>query len=237
MKTVAFINARRDSDRLPNKHMLYIEGLTLIARVTDYAASQDFNSVIVSTNCSDIQKDIRGVFNDNDAFVTVLDRPESLCQERPDIDVADECRAVNEWNIKEYQRIIGDQSPIRVAKFHGNSLILKDDLFERGIKVLEDTGAARVRSFYKFDTGHPYNCYTLDLNCVKSALGVWKRGQEFPPFYACDDGIDISYWPPRQGPLAAVITEPGDVCHIHTQRDYEIACALWEAKRHGPRRP
>lgn len=221
------ILARAGSKGLPNKNSMKIAGKPMLAWTIEHAlASHQIRRVLVTTDGEALAQ-IAGKYD-----VEIVRRPAELASDTATVDAAAR-HAVNQ---------VVDMHE-NVCLLYGNVPIRPNDLSDRAIDMLLQTGADSVQSVCPVGKNHPYWMKTVDPETGKLGMlhenQIYRR-QELPPVYMLDGGVIAlkrsSLFTLIEGqPHAflgtdrrAVVTEPGEVVDIDTKEDFKVAEAILE---------
>ena len=223
------ILARAGSKGLPNKNSMKIAGKPMLAWTIEHAlASQQIKRVLVTTDGEALAQ-IAGKYD-----VEIVRRPAELATDTSTVDAAAR-HAVNQ--------VVDTHE--NVCLLYGNVPVRPDDLSDRAIEMLGQTGADSVQSVCPVGKNHPYWMKTVDPETGKLEMlhdnQVYRR-QELPPVYMLDGGVIAltrsSLFCLVEGqPHAflgsdrrAVVTEPGEVVDVDTKEDFATAEAILEER-------
>lgn len=221
------ILARAGSKGLPNKNAMKIAGKPMLAWTIEHAlASTQIKRVMVTTDGEALAQ-IAGKYD-----VEVVRRPAELASDTATVDAAAR-HAVNQ--------VVDTHE--HICLLYGNVPVRPDDLSDRSIDMLNETGADSVQSVCPVGKNHPYWMKTVDPETGRLEMfednQVYRR-QELPPVYMLDGGVIAltrsSLFCLIEGqPHAflgsdrrAVVTEPGDVVDVDTQDDFNTAQTILE---------
>lgn len=221
------ILARAGSKGLPNKNSMKIAGKPMLAWTIEHAlASDQIRRVLVTTDGEALAQ-IASKYD-----VEIVRRPAELASDTATVDAAAR-HAVNQ---------VVDMHE-NVCLLYGNVPVRPNDLSDRAIDMLLQTGADSVQSVCPVGKNHPYWMKTVDPKTGKLGMlhenQIYRR-QELPPVYMLDGGVIAlkrsSLFTLIEGqPHAflgtdrrAVVTEPGEVVDIDTKEDFKVAEAILE---------
>lgn len=143
---IAVIIGRAGSKGLPGKNALPIAGRPMICHtIADALASETISRTVVSTDGADIRKAAESM------GVEVIDRPAPLANDSATVDSAVR-HAV--------ERI--ESPPSIVVILYANVPVRPDDLIDRAVRRLIETGADSVQSYSDVGKHHPYWMVRLD---------------------------------------------------------------------------
>jgi len=221
------ILARAGSKGLANKNALPIAGKPMLAWTIEHAlASEHINRVLVTTD-GDRLTEIAEKYD-----VEVVRRPAELAHDTATVDAATRHAVGQVVDMHEH-----------VCMLYGNVPVRPDDLSDRAIQMLSETGADSVQSVCPVGKNHPYWMKTVDPETGR--LGMYSdnkiyRRQELPPVYMLDGGVIALtraslFCLVEDEPHAflgqdrrAVLTEPGEVVDVDTEEDFKTAEAILE---------
>lgn len=222
MRTVAFIEAREPSTRLPRKHFERVGGNLLVEwPIKACLDTANVDATVVNTNSDEIANIARAL------GANTLHRPndEKLMQDSKKMWWL---RLYNQWLFENFEDDDDDTVILRVM---GNAVILDPEAIFRLVHTMRSLDAAaglvltRVRQ-----NEHPwYNC--LVFSDGKSLWCRYHRGEattmtdaEWPTTYRDDQSV-YAYRLPVEGRVTkqcySIATEPSH--HVHTLYDLEHA--------------
>lgn len=221
------ILARAGSKGLPNKNSMKIAGKPMLAWTIEHAlASQQIKRVLVTTD-GEALATIAGKYD-----VEIVRRPAELATDTSTVDAAAR-HAVNQ--------VVDTHE--NVCLLYGNVPVRPNDLSDRAIDMLDETGADSVQSVCPVGKNHPYWMKTVDPETGRLGMlhdnQVYRR-QELPPVYMLDGGVialkrsslfNLIEGQPHAflgADRRAVVTEPGEVVDVDTKEDFKTAEAILE---------
>lgn len=235
MSCVCIILARAGSKGLANKNVLDVAGRPMIAWTIDQALDARqrgvVDRVIVSTDGEAIAQIARNL------NAEVLIRPAELAGDTATVDAAAR-HAVCE--ITDLESEIA-----QVVILYGNVPVRPDDLIDRAVAKLRQTGCDSVQSLCPVGKHHPYWMKRLDGDRLApyEDSNVYRR-QDLPPVYQLDGGIIAvtrrALFTVRDGePHAflgadrrAIVTQPGQVVDVDAASDLpRVEAAMFESTR------
>ena len=222
---LVLIEARRNSRRLPTKHLLDICGKPLIERVIDSCIDSGVGHVAISTDCPDC-KAIAA-----DLGVPNVEREPWMYDEDSDPHVWQAAM----WKMcREYWASIGGVEPFKLLELNGNSLLFQVKTLQDQVAALDKPNTQYVRSTYRADDDHPYYAMTMDDDGAMAFMHpevMTMCSQDHPDAYIIDHGPVGQWMPLRDGNIRAVVNKKHDVVHVHTHEDYQFARDLWSARK------
>ncbi len=237
MNALAIILARAGSIGLPQKNMLPIAGKPCLHWTIEHALrSPSLDRVLLSTDGEELADLGRR------AGCEVICRPDELAQNTTPIDAAARHAAT---------AIIGHHEAIVIL--YGNVPVRPDDLTERALAKLRDTGCDSVQSVAPVGKHHPYWMKSLageDGDAIEAyhPNTIFRR-QDLPPLYQLDGGIiavtreslfTITPGEPHAflgKDRRAIVTEPGAVVDIDEHADLLVAEATLNWRRQQAAQP
>ena len=225
---LAVVIGRAGSKGLPRKNALPVAGVPMLARSVRFAkASREIGRVIVSTDGEEIARIAR------DEGVEVILRPDSVSNDQATVDSA----------VRHAVAACGSQDGI-VVILYGNVPVRPADLADRAVRLLRETGADSVQSYYRVGKTHPYWMSRLDADGRVSQFvenRIYRR-QELPPLFMPDGGViavrRASLFDVREGEPHAffgrdrrgIETREGDVIDVDSALDLAVAEAILAAR-------
>jgi len=230
--TAAVVIARRGSKGLPNKAMQPLLGKPLVGWACGHAlAAKRIDHVCLSTDGTQIANVGKHL------GIDVFYRPPELATDTATVDAA------VRHAVTRLEEQLGE-TVTHVAILYGNIPLRPDNLVDRAIEKLTDTGCDSVQSVCPVEKNHP-----LWMKKVAGRSGdellmyepnrVYRR-QDLPPVYMLDGGVLAMtrrslFTVNEREPHAflgkdrrAVTTRPGDVVDVDTDLDLCYARALLE---------
>lgn len=239
MSCIAVILARAGSKGLPHKNQLPVAGKPCLQWTLDHAFnSPSVDRVLLSTDGNELAEIGRA------AGAEVVMRPYEFAHDTAPVDGA----------VRHAVTSIIAAHP-RVLILYGNVPVRPEDLSERALAKLVDTGCDSVQSLCPSGKNHPYWMKTLDgspaADVPGDRLGDWEpnqvyRRQDLPPVYQLDGGVIavtreslFNVDPARPHAFLgddrrAVLTAPGEVVDIDGPADLLVAQATLELRQQAP---
>lgn len=230
MSCIAVILARAGSKGLPRKNQLPVAGKPCLQWTLDHAFNTpSVDRVLLSTDGNELAEIGRA------AGAEVVMRPYEFAHDTAPVDGA----------VRHAVTSIIAAHP-RVLILYGNVPVRPEDLSERALAKLADTGCDSVQSLCPSGKNHPYWMKTLDGSPAAGVpgdrLGDWEpnqvyRRQDLPPVYQLDGGVIavtreslFNVDPARPHAFLgedrrAVLTAPGEVVDIDGPADLLVAQA------------
>ena len=228
-RTLAVIIGRAGSKGLPGKNARLLAGQPMICHaIEDALAAQHVDRVIVSTDGKAIADAAQSM------GVQVVRRPPELASDTATVDSAVR-HAV--------QAIDSDESIIVIL--YANVPVRPDDLIDRAVAMLIETGADSVQSYSDVGKFHPHWMVTLDSDRrVKPHMAntVYRR-QDLPELLIPNGGVIAvtkqSLFHVIEGQPHAflgtdrrgIVSPAGSVIDVDNQMDFVIAEAMLVAQR------
>ena len=230
------ILARAGSKGLVHKNALSVAGRPMLEWTIDHAKQATrVQRVAVSTDGQALAEIAHR------AEVPVIERPTALAGDTATVDAAAR-HAVQQMESHDCCKYRA------VVILYGNVPVRPDDLTDRALEKLDETGASSVQSVCDVGKHHPYWMKRLTGN-ERDNLEPYEpnqiyRRQDLPPVYMLDGGIiavtrpSLFHRVPGQ-PHAflgedqrAVVTNPGDVVDVDSEIDRKFAEAVLTARSH-----
>ncbi|MEO1235362.1 MAG: acylneuraminate cytidylyltransferase family protein [Planctomycetota bacterium] len=223
MNALAVILARAGSKGFPDKNKRPVAGQPCLAWTIEHAMnSPSLDRVLLSTDSNEMAQIGRHL------GVEVVTRPYEFAHDTATVDAAARHAVTS---------IIGNHE--QVVILYGNVPVRPDDLTERALKLLVDTGCDSVQSVCPVGKHHPYWMKSLegpDGDQLQPYLAndVYRR-QDLPPVYQLDGGViavtrDSLFRIEAEDRHAflgfdrrAVVTQPGEVVDIDEPVDLLVA--------------
>ncbi len=229
MSTLCVIIGRGGSKGLPGKNVMEVCGRPMIAWTIDGALVAQGQGVVDRVVVSTDSEEIAGVARR--MGVGVIERPSELASDTATVDAAVR-HAVG--CVEEEGEAVG-----RVVILYGNVPVRPDDLIDRALAKLTETGCDSVQSVGPVGKMHPYWMKKLegDRLVAYEENDVYRR-QELPGVYMLDGGIiavtRASLMRVEEGrPHAflgedrrAVVTGAGEVVDVDEVKDVRVAEAV-----------
>jgi|SRR5579872_3141944 len=229
MNVLGIILARRGSLGLKDKHLRLLCGRPVIEYTFDHAdASRLLTKTVVTTDCPDVKKLARG------RGLQVIDRPARLAT--ADASVQDAM-----LHAMETVEADGDFKADALVVLYGNVPLRGNDVIDRAIELLGNTGCDSVRSFCNVGKWHPGWMCRLKGDRAESLIpGSIHRRQDLEPLFLHDGAVvavsresmlrgkkhpedpHALFGTDRRG----VITESGETVEIDRLRDLLLAEAI-----------
>ncbi|MEM7682619.1 MAG: acylneuraminate cytidylyltransferase family protein [Planctomycetota bacterium] len=234
-KTLGIVLARGGSRGLPRKNALDVAGKPMLAWTLEHAlASASLDHVVLSTDDDELAA-IADRYN-----VRVIRRTPELASDTAPIDAAARHAVAS---------IVGLHDA--VALLYGNVPVRPEDLTERAVRKLRDTGADSVQSVCQVGKMHPYWMQKLEGPDVDRLAPVAEntvyRRQDLPPVYALDGGViavtrqslfNVVEGQPHSflgADRRAITTQPGEVVDVDTAVDRDHAEVVLQRHRDDER--
>jgi N-acylneuraminate cytidylyltransferase len=231
---LAVIIGRAGSRGLPGKNALPLLGRPMIAwTIDDALAAETVDRVIVSTDGEAIAAAAESM------GVPVVRRPAALASDSATVDAA----------VRHAVETIEAPEAIIVI-LYANVPLRPDDLIDRAVRTLRETGADSVQSYSDVGKHHPYWMVSLDERGVvrpHHPNTVYRR-QDLPKLLIPDGGVIAV----RRESLFTVVdgephaflghdrrgieSPPGSVIDVDTPHDFAIAEAALRAALEGAER-
>ena len=237
---VAFIHARKHSERFPGKHFAEINGVPLIEHVMhDVVASQAIHDVVVSSDDPDVLE-----LGGNYGF-TLDERPAEWCDETKHTGYE-----VYRRSVDLYLESHPEVAELIAVGVEGNTIRFEtgpNGIIDRCVHALiAAPEARRAAAVTRCDHDHP--CFARRLDDAGylqqwGAPNIQHNSRSFAPAYreAC-----LPLWraPLAPAPAIPVEIDPWAFCHVHTEFDLHRAKWLHDyhhaqhhaqqhAQRHG----
>jgi CMP-N,N'-diacetyllegionaminic acid synthase len=178
MQTLGVILARSGSQGLKNKHLLPLLGRPVISYTFDHVRSlQRLSKVVVSTDCPQIMQLAR-----REGF-SIITRPAELATS--DASVQDAMlHAMGE--VEKSSTFRADA----LVVIYGNIPVRGEDVFDRAIDMLQNTGCDSVRSFCPVGKWHPAWMSSFDGDrVIPLTQGSIHRRQDLQPMFLHDGAV------------------------------------------------
>ncbi|MHC4792675.1 MAG: NTP transferase domain-containing protein [Planctomycetia bacterium] len=224
----AVVIGRAGSKGLPRKHVRLVGGVPMIARSVGHAlASRRVGRVLCSTDGEAIASAAAA------GGAEVLLRPAVLASDHATVDAG----------VRHAIETSGDDSEV-VVILYGSIPIRPDDLIDRAVERLVDTGADSVQSYSPVGKHHPFwTCRVGD----DGRVAAWQendvfRRQDLPPAFIPDGGViavrrDSLFQVDPEHPHAflgrdrrGVLNEAGAVIDVDDEIDLLVAEAILERR-------
>lgn len=171
----AVIIGRAGSKGLPRKNATPLEGRPVVTHtIEDAKDAATITQIYVSTDCPEIAAAARR------EQVPVVDRPRDLASDTARVDDA----------VRHAIEVTGDVAPI-VVILYANVPVRPDDLIDRAVHRLRETGADSVQSYSDVGKFHPLWMVDVDPadgRVTTSGVAVHRR-QELPAKHIPDGGV------------------------------------------------
>jgi N-acylneuraminate cytidylyltransferase len=222
-RVLAVVIGRAGSKGLPGKNVMPLAGRPMIAHtIEDALQAETVDRVIVSTDGQAIADAAR------QAGVEAFMRPAHLASDSATVDSAVR-HAIGTTD--------GDESIIVIL--YANVPIRPDDLIDRAVRELSETGADSVQSYSDVGKHHPYWMVTLDdkHRVQPHVKNTAYRRQDLPRLFIPDGGVIAvtrsSLFKVAGEPHAflgedrrGIIVPPGSVVDIDGPADLAVAQAI-----------
>ena len=218
---IAVLIGRAGSKGLPGKNTLELCGRPIISySIDDAKCAQTVDRIVVSTDSREIASEARR------EGVTVVDRPADLATDTATVDSAVRHAIENVGGDEEIIIILYAKVPLR-----------PDDLIDRAVRTLIETGADSVQSYCDVGKHHPYWMVSLDekRRVIQHHPSRAYRRQDLPKLLLPDGGViavtrESLFTVVENEPHAflgtdrrGIETEPGEVIDIDTPADLRLA--------------
>jgi N-acylneuraminate cytidylyltransferase len=174
-RVLAVVIGRAGSKGLPGKNAMPLAGRPMICHTIDDALNAEtVDRVIVSTDGQAIAEAARQM------NVEVVMRPAHLASDAATVDSA----------VRHAVEMIADDASIIVI-LYANVPVRPDDLIDRAVRTLHETGADSVQSYCDVGKHHPYWMVTLDREqrVVPHLKNTVYRRQDLPSLLIPDGGV------------------------------------------------
>lgn len=177
MNALAVILARAGSKGLPHKNQLPVAGKPCLAWTIDHALeTASLERILLSTDSNEMSQIGKHL------GVEVVTRPYEFAHDTATVDAAARHAVTS---------IIGNHDA--VAILYGNVPVRPDDLTQRALDKLEETGCDSVQSVCPVGKHHPYWMKSLtgendDVMEAYEPNSIYRR-QDLPPLYQLDGGV------------------------------------------------
>jgi sialic acid synthase SpsE/CMP-N-acetylneuraminic acid synthetase len=233
MQTLCVIIARAGSKGLPGKNALEVCGAPMVAHTIEHAMmSIRLDRIVVSTDGQEIADAAA------EAEVEVIDRPQDLASDTATVDSAAR-------HAVEQVEALDGRAYDRIVILYGSVPLRPDQLTDRAVQKLIDTGCDSVQSVCPVGKNHPMWMTRLsgsdgDQIEAYEPNKVYRR-QDLPDVFSLDGGViavtrDALFNTPNDDPHAflgkdrrAIVTLAHEVIDVDTKDDLLIARALFEA--------
>jgi CMP-N,N'-diacetyllegionaminic acid synthase len=222
---ISVIIGRAGSKGLPGKNTRLLLGKPMVwYTLRDAKAAGTVDRIIVSTDCAEIKRAA------SEEGVGVIDRPPELAGDTATVDAA----------VRHAIETDGGDEPIIVI-LYANVPVRPDDLIDRAVRKLIETGADSVQSYCDVGKHHPLWTSTIDLSTstvTPYQPNVPYRRQDLPKLVLPDGGViavtQKSLFSVVEGQPHAflgkdrrgVITPPGAVIDVDSEIDLDLAEAI-----------
>ncbi len=228
MNTLAVILARAGSKGLPDKCVLPLCGRPVIAYTISHAQQSRYVTDIVLSTDSAKAKSLAQL-----AGVTVIDRPDELAHDTARVDDAVR-HAVTEYEAEAGGRVDA------VVILYGNIPVRGDEIIDKCVNHLIETGCDSVRTLTPAGKNHPDWAHRLDGDrMIQFRENSIHRRQELDPVYFHDSAVVVVT---RDALFAAagqedphrffgderhgMVQKPEDTVDIDTAVDFYLAEAI-----------
>jgi CMP-N-acetylneuraminic acid synthetase len=232
VKTLAIIPARAGSRGVPRKNIRELLDKPVVAYTMEAAlAAMSVDRIVVTTDDSYVKEIAR------EYDIPVIDRPEYLASDSAKIDdVMRHCCV-------ELSKTQNDV-PNNVVLLYANIPVRADDIIDRVVDKLVETGADSVQSMAPVGKFHPYWLYKVDDDRASVYIknNVYRR-QNLPPVYTIDGAAAAvtltslmesaeepdphAFWGDDR---RAVLQESHETVDIDSLRDFYLAEAILREK-------
>jgi CMP-N,N'-diacetyllegionaminic acid synthase len=218
---IAVIIGRAGSKGLPGKNSRLLLGRPMVWYTIDDAKRASLvDRIIVSTDCAEIKRAA------SEEGVAVIDRPPELAGDTATVDAA----------VRHAIKADGGHEPFIVI-LYANVPVRPNDLIDRAVRKLIETGADSVQSYCDVGKHHPYWMVRLDEGdriAPHHANTVYRR-QDLPGLFLPDGGIIAvtreSLFTVVEGEPHAflgedrrgIIAPPGSVIDVDSEIDLDLA--------------
>ncbi|HVX86277.1 MAG TPA: acylneuraminate cytidylyltransferase family protein [Phycisphaerae bacterium] len=264
---LAVIMARAGSVGLPNKSLRPLLGKPVLAYTLDHARQ---STLITRTIVSSDSPDILALAH-SEGFETLLRPPElataasatdpvlrhavrSLYPHSFETTENTEAEKIkNPISVPSVSSVVNSDLPRAIVMLYGNVPIRTDNMIDRCIQMLLDTGADSVQTIASVGKFHPYWMFDLNPNSnqiQKHIPNTIFRRQDLPPLYSptgavyvMKTGVLMQAENHPEDPHAflgadrrGLIVSPEDSVDIDTEKDLYLAEAMLRAQQ-NPTRP
>lgn len=223
MNALAVILARAGSKGLPHKNQLPVAGKPCLAWTIDHALeTASLERILLSTDSNEMSQIGKHL------GVEVVTRPYEFAHDTATVDAAARHAVTS---------IIGNHDAVVIL--YGNVPVRPDDLTQRALDKLEETGCDSVQSVCPVGKHHPYWMKSLtgendDVMEAYEPNSIYRR-QDLPPLYQLDGGIiavtrESLFKIDSADPHAflgrdrrVITTKPGEVVDIDEAADLLVA--------------
>ena len=225
----AVVIGRAGSKGLPRKHVRLVDGVPMIARSVGHAlAARRVGRILCSTDGEAIASAAASV------GAEVFLRPAALADDHATVDAG----------VRHAIETSGDDAEV-VVILYGSIPIRPDDLIDRAVARLVDTGADSVQSYSPVGKHHPFWTCRLDDD---GRIAAWEENdvfprQDLPPAFIPDGGViavrrESLFQVDPERPHAflgrdrrGVLNEMGTVIDVDDEIDLLVAEAILERRR------
>jgi len=230
MRTIAFVEAKAESTRLPGKHMMDVGGHPLAWwPITAAINTPEIEEVVITTNDVAVRQ-----LAESQGCIP-LDRPNDLYTDK--IPVEEFIRQLYQLYVHWYYKAFGKQEDFVCVRLHANTAIFDDNLLENLLAAREMKDADQARPVAR-SLHHPYTAMQLHANLTATVEWPEKYAADskyYPALYSDLEVGDVQVIPRVVGrrvanPYAVCITHPFAAMHVHDMVDLEMARVMSQIK-------
>lgn len=225
---ISVIIGRAGSKGLPGKNTRLLLGKPMVwYTIQDAKQAELVDRIIVSTDCEEIKRIAR------EENLAVIDRPPELAGDMATVDAA----------VRQAIEADGGNEQIIII-LYANVPVRPDDLIDRTVRKLVETGADSVQSYCDVGKHHPYWMVRLDDEdriTPHHANTIYRR-QDLPGLFLPDGGVIAvrreSLFTVIEGQPHAflgkdrrgIISPPGSVIDVDSRIDLDLAEVILKRK-------
>ena len=225
---ISVIIGRAGSKGLPGKNSRPLLDRPMVWYTIQDAKKADLvDRIIVSTDCAEMKRAA------SEEGVGVIDRPPELAGDMATVDAA----------VRHAIETDGGEEPIIII-LYANVPVRPDDLIDRAVRRLAETGADSVQSYCNVGKHHPYWMVKLDDEdrITSHHPNTIYRRQDLPELFLPDGGVIAvrrkSLFTVVEGQPHAflgkdrrgIITPPGSVIDVDSEIDLDLAEVILKRK-------
>ena len=225
---ISVIIGRAGSKGLPGKNTRLLLGKPMVwYTIQDAKQAELVDRIIVSTDCAEIKRAA------SEEGIAVIDRPPELAGDMATVDAA----------VRQAIEADGGNEQIIVI-LYANVPVRPDDLIDRAVRKLVDTGADSVQSYCDVGKHHPYWMVRLDDEdrITPHHPNTIYRRQDLPGLFLPDGGVIAvrreSLFTVIEGQPHAflgkdrrgIMSPPGSVIDVDSRIDLDLAEATLKRK-------